>query len=36
VAPLRARAQLARVHVLDHALAKRTDRIGGHRRLLSG
>src|SRR6185437_15837301 len=36
VAPLRARAQLARVHVLDHALAKRTDSIGGHRRLLSG
>src|SRR5262249_34447822 len=34
VAPLRVRAQLARVHVLDHALAQRTDSIGGHRRLL--
>src|SRR5215831_6925292 len=35
VAPLRARAQSARVHVLDHALAKRTDSIADHRRLLS-
>src|SRR6516164_7397366 len=36
VAPLRARAQLARIHVFDQALAKRTDSIGGHGRLLSG
>ena len=35
VAPLRARAELARVHVLDHPLAQRADRIGTHRQLLS-
>src|SRR5205823_2446955 len=34
VAALRVRTKLARVHVLDHALAQRTDSIGGHRRLL--
>ena len=33
---LRARTELARVHVLDHALAQRADSIGTHRQLLSG
>ena len=36
VACLRARTELARVHVLDHALAQRADGIGTHRQLLSG
>jgi len=31
VAPLRARTEIARGHVLDHALAKRADSISGHR-----
>src|SRR5439155_8254353 len=35
VAPLRVRTKLARVHVLDHALAQRADRIRAHRQLLS-
>jgi hypothetical protein len=35
VAPLRARAELARVHVLDHPLAKRADSIDTHKKLLS-
>src|SRR5204862_7343159 len=35
VAPLRARAELARVHVLDHPLAQRADSIDSHRQLLS-
>src|SRR4029453_15295376 len=35
VAPLRARAELARVHILDHALAQRADGIRTHRQLLS-
>ena len=35
VAPLRARTELARVHVLDHALAQRADGIRTHRKLLS-
>jgi hypothetical protein len=35
VAPLRVRTKLAQVHVLDHALAQRTDSIRGHRQLLS-
>src|SRR4030088_2840716 len=33
--PLRARTELARVHVLDHALAQRTDGFRTHRQLLS-
>src|ERR1019366_8544917 len=36
VAPLRARTQLASVHVLDHALAQRADGIHTHGQLLSG
>jgi|GEM_PF-5786651 hypothetical protein len=35
VASLRARTELARVHVLDHASTKRADSIGAHRQLLS-
>jgi hypothetical protein len=35
VAPLRARRELARVHVLDHAMAQRGDRTCAHERLLS-
>ena len=35
VASLRARTELASVHVLDHALAQRADRIDTHRQLLS-
>src|SRR6476620_10915989 len=35
VAPLRPRAELACVHVLDHALAQRADRNRTHRQLLS-
>src|SRR5208337_1615012 len=35
VAALRARTELARVHVLDHPLAQRADSIGSHRQLLS-
>src|ERR1700692_4462387 len=35
VAPLRPRAELACVHVLDHALAQRADRNCTHRQLLS-
>ena len=36
MASLRARTELARVHVLDHALAQRADSIGTHGQLLSG
>ncbi len=35
VASLRARTELARVHVLDHALAQRADGIRAHGKLLS-
>src|SRR6516165_299642 len=35
VEPLRAGAELARGHVLDHALAKRADNIDAHGKLLS-
>src|SRR5437588_11750603 len=35
VASLRVRPQLARVHVLDHALAQRRDSIRAHKELLS-
>src|SRR3984893_7975824 len=35
MAPLRPRAELARIHVLDHALAQRTDRNRTHGQLLS-
>src|SRR5262252_1663742 len=35
MAPLRSGTELARVHVLDHALAQRADRIRTHRQLLS-
>src|SRR5208282_1971424 len=35
VAPLRARTQLASIHILDHALAQRTDCNRTHRQLLS-
>ncbi|HEV7445277.1 MAG TPA: hypothetical protein VGO18_21960 [Steroidobacteraceae bacterium] len=35
MAPLRARTELARVHVLDHAPAQRTDGFRTHRQLLS-
>jgi hypothetical protein len=35
VAPLRARTELAGIHVLDHALAQQADGIGSHRQLLS-
>src|SRR5271154_1529111 len=35
VAPLRARTELARIHVLDHAPAQRADGIRTHRQLLS-
>src|SRR5262252_3713548 len=35
MAPLRARTKLARVHVLDHALTQRADRIRTHGQLLS-
>src|SRR5271166_5968756 len=36
MAPLGVRTKLARVHVLDHALAQRGDSLGCHRQLLSG
>src|SRR5215467_7952865 len=36
VASLRVRTELARVHVLDHALAQRGDRLRTHGKLLSG
>src|SRR6202047_2458478 len=36
MASLRARTELARIHVLDHALAQRADSIRTHRKLLSG
>ena len=35
MASLRARTELARIHVLDHALAQRADSIRTHRKLLS-
>ena len=35
MAPLRSGTELARVHVLDHALAQRADRIRTHGKLLS-
>src|SRR5712671_1121218 len=35
VAPLRARTELPRVHVLDHAMTERGDGIRTHRKLLS-
>src|SRR5215467_15622072 len=35
MAPLRPGTQLARVHVLDHALTQRADRIRTHGKLLS-
>src|SRR6202521_1189734 len=35
MAPLRARTELASVHVLDHPMAQRADGIGAHRQLLS-
>jgi hypothetical protein len=36
VEPLRPGAELARGHILDHALAKRDDNIDAHGILLSG
>src|SRR3954467_4085787 len=36
VTPLRVQAELACVHVLDHALAQRTNRLRTHGQLLSG
>jgi len=35
VASLRARAELARIHVFDHTLTQRGDSFGCHRQLLS-
>jgi hypothetical protein len=35
VAPLRARAQLARIHIFDHTLTQRGDSFGCHGQLLS-
>jgi hypothetical protein len=35
VEPLRPGAELARGHILDHALAKRADNIDAHGKLLS-
>jgi hypothetical protein len=35
VAPLRARTELARIHVFDHTLTQRGDSRGCHRQLLS-
>src|SRR6266446_2295919 len=35
MAPLRARTELARIHVLDHTLAQRADGFRTHRRFLS-
>src|SRR5271167_4566664 len=34
-APLRARAELRRVHVLDHAVTQRGDSVHTHRKLLT-
>src|SRR5712691_5996684 len=35
MAPLRARTELARIHVLDHTLAQRADGFRTHRQFLS-